>query len=518
MMKPNILNRKILIIIILLISVFLRFYKLELRSLWYDEACRLSYALSQSTFSEAFLTLVLKAWIYFFGISVFSLRSLGVILSILSTLFIYFLGCELFSESVGILSGLIFALSPFQICYSQQICDYNLLVLLVSISMLIFVKIIKKPERMMYLLYALVNILISCWFHMFSLLVSLVNNIYLLLFYKKIFFERKWLFIQILIFIFTLPICYFIFATGLAANELNWMSKPNIADLIDTLKAFTYGGEKLIQGGTGYKVDEKLLSLAQLLLFICPLLLIKSLFHINAYRKTYSNAYFSLKNKIIFLFIWSIFPILFVFFFSLIFFPVYLVRYFLIILPAYCLLLSIGILSFRNTTVKFIIISLFILLISQALWVYYNPQDVASWREISAYVRKNITKGDILLFLPLKQFMPFTYYFSNNREQAFKDIDIREKKIYGNLKEISEKEGLLFAGVDLGESPHRIFYNNLFSIYEKRARKIFLIASPYWPGIDESVPAARKYFQEQGWLEQHREYVYPGVIVYTYKK
>ena len=194
-------------------------------------------------------------------------------------------------------------------------------------------------------------------------------------------------------------------------------------------------------------------------------------------------------------------------------------RYFIIILPAYYILLAVGVLSFRNLQRKSLFLFLIAILISQALWVYFHPDEFASWREIVAYVKKDIVTEDMLIFLPLKQIAPFMYYFSNNRDSLFKNIDIQGKKIDGKWFNIFKEGDFSYAGVKLGELPYKILESDIFKELMKKATRVFLVTSPDWPGVGQSIVIVRNHLSEQSWKKvEERIYPYPGVALFIYKK
>ena len=522
-------NKILILLIILLIGTTLRFYRLDLRSIWYDEAGKIHTAVYPFSLTEflqhkdakkpAYLCL-LKIWMRIFGENEFAVRSLSVICGILSIFFLFLLASELFLNSVGLISCFFLSISPFHIYYSQQNLDYSLLLLLVILSTLFFLKIQKRPRKLLFFSYGIINILL-CYTHMFGLYVVLIHTICLFLLKRKFFLKREWLVTQGSLFIAILPLFYFIFFRSPQVNEMAWISKPNIYNLLEIIKAVTYGGEKLAQGGVGFEVDKNRLWFARLLIFICTLLVVKGIFSYKGSSrsgKTLNKNNFLNKHKIIFLTIWFAAPVLATFIFSFLIFPIYVIRYLIIIMPAYLILMTIGILSIKALRTRLIILALMAILTSQALWVYFHPEELDSWREIAARVKKEISPGDMLVFAPLKQIVPFTYYFSDNPTCSLQVIGYSGKKVNGRWSNIFRENNYVYAGVKLGDLPYEMINSGLFTISKKKTSKIFLVAAPYWPGIGQCVPMLRNYFLKPNWKEDELFYAYPGVKLYIYKK
>ena len=158
-------NKILILFIILLIGAFVRFYKLDFRSLWYDEAASLSfteYSLgdiwTHRYMAKPIYFILLRAWVNLFGYSEFATRFLAAIFGVLSIFLIYKLAKALFNYRVGLFSALILALSCYHIYYSQQVRNYTLLVLLGLLSMLFFIRILKENKFTLYLSYTFINV------------------------------------------------------------------------------------------------------------------------------------------------------------------------------------------------------------------------------------------------------------------------------------------------------------------------------------------------------------------------
>ncbi|MBD3366274.1 hypothetical protein GF360_02930 [candidate division WWE3 bacterium] len=134
-------NYKVLLVAVLGFAAILRFYNLTSREFWYDEAFS-SLLINRSWASFFTLMLkdvhpplyyvLLKAWSYIFGFSDLGLRSFSVVFGIaavfMATQFVYTLTKN---KSAALISGVIFAVNPFLIQYSQETRSYALLSFLI---------------------------------------------------------------------------------------------------------------------------------------------------------------------------------------------------------------------------------------------------------------------------------------------------------------------------------------------------------------------------------------------------
>ncbi len=122
-------NALFISLIVILIAFAVRFHHLGTQSLWNDEGN--SLRLAQRSISDLIdaagrdihppgYYLALKGWIALAGESEFSLRALSALAGVLTVAVTMALGRALFSRAAGIMAGLLVALSPFAVYYSQE--------------------------------------------------------------------------------------------------------------------------------------------------------------------------------------------------------------------------------------------------------------------------------------------------------------------------------------------------------------------------------------------------------------
>ncbi|MBN1680107.1 MAG: glycosyltransferase family 39 protein [Anaerolineae bacterium] len=134
---------------VILLAALARFHDLDAQSLWNDEGN--SLRLAQRGVNDLIdaagrdihppgYYLALKTWISAAGDSEFSLRALSAFEGVLTAAAVIALGRALFSRSAGLVAGLIVALSPFAVYYSQETRMYAQLGLLAAVGVWLCVR------------------------------------------------------------------------------------------------------------------------------------------------------------------------------------------------------------------------------------------------------------------------------------------------------------------------------------------------------------------------------------------
>lgn len=133
----------------------LRFYRLDAKSLWLDEA--FSVWMAQHPFREMLDWIVrldqhpplyyilLHLWMRL-GDDPTTIRALSALLSTLTIPVIYALGKRLDSPGVGLIAALLLALSPFHVRFAQETRMYALLNLNASLAMLALAHLLTDPR------------------------------------------------------------------------------------------------------------------------------------------------------------------------------------------------------------------------------------------------------------------------------------------------------------------------------------------------------------------------------------
>ena len=151
------------------LAAILRFVSISSQSYWFDEAqaahemhlsfgALLSTVGNQETSPPLYFALA-WVWAKLFGTGEAGLRSLSAIAGVAVAPLLYLSGRELISRRAGVVAGLLAAISPFLIYYSQEAREYMLLTALSAASFLFFARSLKRPSRRDVTLWSVVSAL-----------------------------------------------------------------------------------------------------------------------------------------------------------------------------------------------------------------------------------------------------------------------------------------------------------------------------------------------------------------------
>ena len=121
-----------------------------------------------------------RAWAQFFGTSIWAIRSLSVVLSILAIVCAYWLGLELFESSVaGKISALLMSISPFQVLFSQEARPYSLWTLTILLSGIALLRAMRLKNKFAWLIYSF-TVILSLYSFLFSWFVVIGHGVYVI--------------------------------------------------------------------------------------------------------------------------------------------------------------------------------------------------------------------------------------------------------------------------------------------------------------------------------------------------
>ncbi|MDB1109189.1 glycosyltransferase family 39 protein [Pseudomonas extremaustralis] len=173
---------------ILALAMALRFYKLTSAAIWGDEGSSLllsEYAASDLWYHAAhdvhppLYFFLLRGWIELFGDSIWSIRGMSAIPGVVVVGVGIWLTRQLSTRRAAVLAGILLALLPTAVRYSQEVRMYSLLGVWLLGATLALVYWVRQPARARYL--AVYALLMSAGFytHYFTALCVLVHWAYL---------------------------------------------------------------------------------------------------------------------------------------------------------------------------------------------------------------------------------------------------------------------------------------------------------------------------------------------------
>ncbi|MDD5080217.1 MAG: glycosyltransferase family 39 protein [Candidatus Omnitrophica bacterium] len=479
------------------IAAFLRFYGLNGKCLWYDEVCSLN--LSAYNWYDIFLSqkvltdiprpvyyALLKLWTGLFGYTEVAARSLAVIFGVLSVFLIYKLAKTLFGASAGLISAFILAISPYNIYYSQQVRYYTLFLCLSLVSIILFLKVIKSDKRSLRFLYILTNALILYSFPV-GIYVFILQNIFFLVFSKRIRLKRQWLRMQVIILVIFMPMAVLpavAFTQNTRNQEIDTFiaDKPGYRDLIGTFGVFSYGGPRQAHAGVGFETEPSRLRVIRFLTVLLGLLFSLSIFYSRKEIRSNEDI-LSAKNKILLLWLWLLAPLLGFYLFSIWVKPVFLTRYFIAIAPAFYIGAAYSVSRMGRGRLPAIVALVALTFFS---WdILYNPGSNDDWRSLASSVQPQIAEGDVLVFAPITQIIPFWYYYKYGQVKGFNNnIDNHGEKFYHmkNCRFLDGTNTVIGLGIRQDREHIRVTLGGL----PDNDANIWLIISPHWRGNEHS--------------------------------
>ncbi len=404
----NITTSKHHLTILLLIfigGIGLRWLNLGANSLWFDEA--FSWTVSQQPaldiVSEGLIPimpplhhLTLHFW-SFLGNSEVMIRSLSALYGVFTIPVIYFAGRELLSPGTALAAAFLTAVLPFQIYFSQELRPYSLVILLSSLILWAFARMIKDHTYKDWLMFGLVSG-ISFYAHYFVLFSLLILQGFILIrFYREnmLWHRSTWsrlLASNLLTLLIVIPLIPLAWTQTTRVVSNFWLPPPSPLQPMITLNYLLFS----------HTAPTWLIPVT-LFLTIAILTLI-----IVSFRRQRDET----RPKLYLLLTLTIGPIVLVLLLSWLIGPVYLDRSFSLITPAYILLLGWGLAHppYRSPLpLLYLGLALAIII---ALGNHYFVPDPAKppFRDTAQFLQEEWQQQDVLVNLHDSSYLSMSYY------------------------------------------------------------------------------------------------------------
>lgn len=481
---------------ICVLAIILRLDHLSLRPLWLDEACianPLANSLKNSwqgiidSGNNAAYFYLLKLWSLLFGDSESALRSLSVVLSLLSIIAIYKFGAHLWEKIVGRWAAFLLAINYFSIFYAIQARHYSLVILLSILSYYYFYILLdnKKLKTVIcYVLFTTLGIYTHPWF-----LLLLASQLIFSLFYGKII---KILISQTLAIFLSLPWIIVLWHYRMNGAN-NWIGLTSIKTLIDTFHYFAYG------------------SVAVYILFgLISATLIIGYFESTKERIYYkfNNINFHLDRRLALLINYLLFPLLVALIIGR-FIPFYEAgRYEAIVLPAFILLFALLFSRLKNRIIIGLLIVLLIFFSYSEVRQERNYiiSDTVNERSAALNLLSLAEDGDQIVFTGLSR--PTIEYYLNHLNSDQKKIKkysfpkgMEQHPAYQDIEAIIRNNGNAMPSAD----------SLIQKIKSDKAGRVWLVFTGDNPFASSLKEEFDKQFKEQGYLPG------PNYLIILYK-
>ncbi len=397
-----------LLTLIIVLGVILRFYNLDFQSVWLDEIHTLNEANPSLSFSEVYNSLLNSEQmppLYFyslyyifkvFGYTTFVARFFSAIIGVFSVYGMYLFGKELINKKIGLISALLLVINPFHLYYSQEARPYILLFLFSIFSFYYFVKFLKQTNYKYSIYYGVFTglMLLSHFFGMFVLFSQLFIFMFFLIINEKQ-KRNKFLILSLIsgliISILFLPAIKVL----IKISEIKefWIPAP-------TLDAYTLIFKEFFGN------SEMVLCLLGIFIFFYFVKLANE-------KQILVNTYTIVNNKIVLSFVillpWISIVLLVPLIRSYLTVPMIISRYFIVVLPAILIIVSIGISHFKNKIIQFSLLGLFIVFSITDIFIikkYHFVTTKSQFREGSQFINDN-NKSNNEVVSSLAWYFPF---------------------------------------------------------------------------------------------------------------
>ena len=396
-------------------GVYLDLNRLDAQPFRLDEAISESIGLSSGwafvklAFARetnmAFYYLVLHWWLALVHPSDFTIRLLSVICAVAALPVLYVVATKLFDKRVGVAAALLLAVNPTFVSYAQEARSYSLAILLSLVSWSAFIDCAREPTRLDRLKYVAATTL-AVYTHSLAILVIPAQGLTLLYLQREWSKRRPLLLAMSLVGLLLVPM-FALTAYWYSGGE-EWIARkigvPGLASLREVAVAFAGG---IAPPRVRQRSLEALTALG-FAMFLASW--VKGLRQPTFRTAGYACAAIALVAPIALLMCIS----------QAI--PLFIVRYVLICLPFYILIVAVGWCQFRDHRVAVLGVALLVLLSLWADQAYYSYSARPNWRQAISYVGRSARDGDRLIFVPaesrlefdhnLKRFCPRTVGFS----------------------------------------------------------------------------------------------------------
>jgi mannosyltransferase len=222
---------------VLVLAVVVRGYGLTAAAIWGDEASSLllsEYALDDLWFHAAhdvhppLYFALLRGWIALFGDGILSVRGMSAIAGVITVGLAVWLTRQVATRRAAVLAGILLAVLPTAVRYSQEVRMYSLLGVWLLGATLALVYWVRQPERTRYLVAYGLLMTAGFYTHYFTALCVLVHWSWLALLRTcglRLITRPAWWWANVAIVVLFLP----------------WL--PNLFDLVHHLEQLKVGGD-----------------------------------------------------------------------------------------------------------------------------------------------------------------------------------------------------------------------------------------------------------------------------------
>lgn len=446
-----------------MLAITLRIINLN-QSLWLDEATQVilsSQAISEIIYNRtADFHPPLSYLLYHFwsklGTSEVWLRLMPVIFGVGTVAILYMLVSKITNKKIALLCAFLFSIAPYHIYYSQEVRMYSLATLLSTLSMYFFVNIVKEKRLIDTLGYVVITTLLL-YTHYLGVFLVLSQFVFILICCRE---KTK----QVIAVIAAVTVLY---TPWLPSLLKQFQGGSNIdVYLPGWREVLTLSPLKAIPL-TLFKFSAGRVDFDNTYLYIVVALVVLSVFGCLLFKGVKNE----LKKKSYFIICWFFVPLILAFVLS---FKIPLNQPFrlLFILPAFYILISLGICSLKRMKKIAMILVMIISLLGLTIYYLNSRFYREDWKEAVKFLdEKSIEDQAPVVFIWPEPFAPYIWY-SNNLGRAYSiggSMPYDNQEIENSLRSLLQSDKLyLFRYLqklsDPNENTQRWLYANNFKL------------------------------------------------------
>ena len=367
----------------------------ESQSLWQTSFSmrQLLSSLSQNVHVPLYHVLIHGLQIVFDN-SIFVSRMFSLVFYLISVPVFYGLGTYLYNRKTAFFATTLYGISPFLVWFSSEIRMYTMLILITMLVHFFFMRLMREPRPLTWWAYALCC-LVGIYTHYFFFLVLMSHFIFFFTTVRKNFTQGQLLpFLSIILLVIAsfLPWLLKVFSGSGVDDAKPVLDPPTSIDVFNVFSNFFFG----------FQVD----AINSIILSCWPLLLVLLFLGLN--RKHSPNV------ETRFLIAVTAVPLLCAYVISMIYQPLFLSRYLIIVLPSMFLLVA-RLADIYKPTPAVLYKSTWVVIVSASLLVQLKSSDTPTkenYAQASAYVSREAGGEDVVVASAPFSVYPVLYYYT----------------------------------------------------------------------------------------------------------
>jgi 4-amino-4-deoxy-L-arabinose transferase-like glycosyltransferase len=386
--------------VVLLAAAALRFHHLDAESVWLDEA--FSIATSRTSLANIVAEnsqdvhpplhyFLLHYWGFLAGTTTWAARALSVLCSLGTIAAAYLVGAHLRGRATGLVAAILLTVSVFQVEFAQEARMYALLVLLSTLSIYFFVRLLDESSPRVFAGYAITTtLMVYTQAYAAFVLAAQATSLAWEAWRRR---ERvipaatRWIAALIVVLTAFLPWLAIFTWQFSAVQHSFWIPEPEWAGVFAPF--FAYAGSK-----PG-------------LALLAPLAVVGA---VCLARPRSPNVTGATRAPLVVVLPWLLAPVALPFLLSRFSSPIFLSKYTIAASVPFALLAATGIVAMRWTVVRVALVTAVIALGVPPLQTYYGTVRKDNWRAAVPAIEQQAQPDDLLLFYPYFHQIPFDYY------------------------------------------------------------------------------------------------------------